>query len=659
MNQYKPGDRIGGEYKVLRVFGGENRSGMGVVYLVSDREYPKPIVLKTLQDAESEDSKRRFVSEAAAWINAGVHSNLVQAYWVRDIAGQLFVAAEYIQPDEEERNNLTHFLSRGPVPIEVILLWSSQFCSGMNYALSKGIRAHRDIKPDNLMIDSTGTLKVTDFGLAKLIAPEGPLRRRAVGPGPAAALVFSGNTIAGSMLGTLPYMAPEQFLDAKTVDCRADIYSFGIVLFQMATGNRYPFCIKSDAADITYEYFRAHAEQPPSAVESPIAAVISRCLQKTPARRYATYSALLADLEHIARELQITIPRTIHVSKENEELYAQAQSYVALGNPDGALAAIDEYVQKYPENDCGWTEKGRIHFERSEYREGLAATTKSLEVNPYNSHAWNNLGILLNRTHATIAEVKRAYTNALRFDPYNTATMMNLVGPLIDHEEWLDAATITGRALRVGPEKPLILQKAEALLKVLFERRKLSEAEILLRNWTEARRADVDAWHNLGLLSLDSGNIGHSIECFEQVRRLAPDDNFAVVQLAKLFFQDKKGRQCLECCNELLERGHEPLLAVSLKARALNYMGWYDRALAFLKPYLDHNPANDALWVVLAEIHEYREEFVAAIDALSNAQRLLRGSSSENRTESLHFVNLKIEQVLARKAEQQQPGDAN
>ena len=83
-------------------------------------------------------------------------------------------------------------------------------------------------------------------------------------------------------------MAPEQFLDAKTVDRRADIYSFGIVLFQMATGNRYPFSIKSDAADITYEYFRAHAEQPPLAVESPIAPVISKCLQKTPARRYAT-----------------------------------------------------------------------------------------------------------------------------------------------------------------------------------------------------------------------------------------------------------------------------------------------------------------------------------------------------------------------------------
>ena len=170
------------------------------------------------------------------------------------------------------------------------------------------------------------------------------------------------------------------------------------------------------------------------------------------------------------------------------------------------------------------------------------------------------------------------------------------------------------------PEKPLILQKAEALLKELFERRKLVAAEILLRSWTEARSADVDAWHNLGLLSLDSGNLDHAIECFEHVRRLAADDNFPVVQLAKLYYQNKKGRLCIDCCNKLLERRHEPLLAVRLKARALNYMGWYDGTLAFLRPYLDHNPGNDALWVVLAEIHEYREEFDAAIAALENAR---------------------------------------
>jgi tetratricopeptide (TPR) repeat protein len=116
----------------------------------------------------------------------------------------------------------------------------------------------------------------------------------------------------------------------------------------------------------------------------------------------------------------------VHVSKEDEELYAQAQSYVVIGDKDRALKVIHEYISRYDENECGWTEKGRIHFERGEYQEGLEATKRSLELNPYNTHAWNNLGIFLNRTKTPVSEVKKAFANALHLDPYNTAAMMNL-----------------------------------------------------------------------------------------------------------------------------------------------------------------------------------------------------------------------------------------
>lgn len=180
MQQFKLGDRIGGEYAVLKVFGGEKQSGMGVVYLVHNREIPKPIVLKTFQRTVSADAKRQFISEAHAWIKAGAHTNLVQAFWVREIVGQLFVAAEYVEPDEEGRNNLTHFLNEGQLRSEIILLWTTQFCYGMDYARSKGVLAHRDIKPDNLMIDQTATLKVTDFGSAKSIGSDATTKKTRV-----------------------------------------------------------------------------------------------------------------------------------------------------------------------------------------------------------------------------------------------------------------------------------------------------------------------------------------------------------------------------------------------------------------------------------------------------------------------------------------------
>jgi serine/threonine protein kinase/cytochrome c-type biogenesis protein CcmH/NrfG len=649
MQQYKTGDLIGGEYTVLKVFGGEKQSGMGVVYLVQNREIPKPIVLKTFQQKLSSDTKRQFLSEAHAWISAGAHINIVQAFWVREIAEQMFVAAEYVEPDEDGRNNLTDYLNTGSLLPEVVLMWAAQFCYGMDYARSRGVLAHRDIKPDNLMIDRTATLKITDFGLAKSIEINENPQKQGWWPFAKKQEVRTvSQTKTGSAMGTLPYMAPEQFVDAKSTDHRADIYSFGIILYQMMTGNGYPYRINSNAPDIGAEFYKAHTSQKPITVESPLMPIIFRCLEKRPEHRYASYDAFLADIGAVAKKLQIKLPRVVHVSKEDEELYAQAQSYVALGDKDRALMAINKYVSRYGENECGWTEKGRIHFERGEYQAGLEATRRSLDLNPYNTHAWNNFGILLYRTEAPGVEVKKAYANALRLDPYNTATMMNLVGPLVLRKEYAEAAALAAKALRLRPEKPLVMAKIQELLREFMEARDFYAAKTLLEGWTEARPQDVDAWHNLGLIFLEQQLLEKAIHCFKQVHRLTPKDGFALAQLAKLTFQAKKARECLGYCNELLQQGHEPLLAVSLKARVLNFVGGYEQSIRFIQPYIDHNPNSDALLVVLAEIHEYRDNISTAIAALQKAKHILERGDKCNE-DSLQFVNMKIKQLSTMK----------
>ena len=648
MKQYKPGERIGGEYKVLRVFGGEKQSGMGVVYLVQNREIPRPVVLKTFQKTLSEDARRQFISEGQAWINAGSHLNIVQAFWVREIAGQIFVAAEYVEPDEDGRNNLTHYLNSKPLLPEVALMWGAQFCYGMEYAQSRGVLVHRDIKPDNLMVDRVATLKITDFGLAKSIETEETPKRQLQGSFSKEQEVRSvSQTKTGSVMGTLPYMAPEQFFDAKGCDHRADIYSFGVILFQMVTGNGYPYRIKTKPSNIYTEFYKAHTSQKPAMIESPLMQIISRCLEKRPEHRYQSYDALLTDMGAVAKKLQIKLPRVVQVSKEDQELYAQAQSYVALGDKNRALNAINEYVSKYSENECGWTEKGRIHFELGEYKAGLEATRLSIGINPYNTHAWNNLGILLNKTNAPIVEVRKAYANALRLDSHNTAAMMNLTGPLVLRKEYAEASAIVVKALRLRPDKPLIVDKIHALLKEFMKEGDFQAATNLLEGWTEARPQDVDAWHNLGLIYLKQQLLEKTIHCFEQVHQRKPEDDFALAQLAKLSFQKKKARECLGYCNKLLKRGHEPLLAVSLKSRVLNFVGGYEQALRFIQPYIDHNPGNDALWVVLAEIHEYRDNISESIAALQKAKGILEIDNNKSNMDSLQFVNIKIKQLRA------------
>ena len=121
------------------------------------------------------------------------------------------------------------------------------------------------------------------------------------------------------------------------------------------------------------------------------------------------------------------------------------------------------------------------------------------------------------------------------------------------------------------------------------------------------------------------------------------------IHAAKLYSKKQKGRECLDYCNRLLERGYEPLVAVSLKARVLNYTGRFDMALNFLRPYIDHNPENDALWVVLSEIYEYRDDYGSALTALQNAKRLLQNGQCEHRAENLRFVVEKIKELSAMK----------
>ena len=217
-----------------------------------------------------------------------------------------------------------------------------QFCRGMDHAVGRGLRCHRDVKPGNLLLSPDGTLKITDFGLAVIrdelyadaefsidldgdpaAAPD-PVRAlpAATGPDPAATTALfdpdpaGGDrdpahlriTQTGSLLGTLPYMAPEQFRDAKAVDIRADIYGFGIVLFQLLTG-QLPFRGKTVA-----RFDRAHERYtPPSVVASiprkyardaaAIDAIVQRCLMKDPADRFATMTDLRRAMTAVLRRV--------------------------------------------------------------------------------------------------------------------------------------------------------------------------------------------------------------------------------------------------------------------------------------------------------------------------------------------------------------------
>jgi len=163
-------------------------------------------------------------------------------------------------------------------------------------------------------------------------------------------------------------MSPEQFTDAKTADLRSDIYSFGIILYQLISAGRYPYQMRQSKDNLILEYARIHAEEPSILLDSPLMPIINRCIAKDRTKRYQSYNKLLEDLQYIGKKAGIKLPPSpSNIGVEAEELYMQAQSFVALKQPEKALEAINEYVRLAPENYCGWTEKSRIHLERDEY----------------------------------------------------------------------------------------------------------------------------------------------------------------------------------------------------------------------------------------------------------------------------------------------------
>ena len=214
-----------GRYEIRSPIGA---GGMGEVYLAHDAQLDRPVALKLLPSDVTQDADRlrRFQQEARA-TSALNHPNILTIYEIGEADGTHFIATEFI-----DGTTLRDQMARERMKIDEILDVSIQVASALAAAHEAGI-IHRDIKPENIMLRRDGYVKVLDFGLAKLTEPKSP-RFDSTAP-----TRMRGNTSPGMVMGTVNYMSPEQARGLK-VDARTDIFSFGVVLYEMLAG-RAPF----------------------------------------------------------------------------------------------------------------------------------------------------------------------------------------------------------------------------------------------------------------------------------------------------------------------------------------------------------------------------------------------------------------------------------
>ncbi len=264
--------------------------GMGEVWLARDIRLGRTVALKILppERAESEDRRRRFEDEARA-ASALNHPGIAHIYDVGDAGGIHFIAMEHVDGE-----SLDQRMARTPLTTSEIVDLGARLADALAAAHGQGV-THRDIKPSNLMITREGRLKVLDFGLAKL--------RPALGEGGGEATTQT-MTQPGAVMGTVQYMSPEQAL-GKEADHRSDIFSAGVVLYEMAAG-RLPFKGTTPTETIT-EIVRSEPESVSGispATPPELERIIRKCLEKDASRRYQSARELAVDLDNLKRDTE-------------------------------------------------------------------------------------------------------------------------------------------------------------------------------------------------------------------------------------------------------------------------------------------------------------------------------------------------------------------
>jgi tetratricopeptide (TPR) repeat protein len=518
-----------GEFYVHDVKGGKGKSGMGIVFIVVDSTSATPYAVKTFQRwcLGTPELVQRFLREAETWIRLEQHPNIVRAYYIAKVQGQPYVFLEYVAGSDLRRK-----LAAGPLPISNALRYSIMFCRGMAYAQTKvpGL-VHRDVKPENCMFTADDVLKVTDFGLVKVLVGSDVLPVSVATPGAAAdnpaddpatesQSTFFKTQKGDAGVGTLPYMAPEQFTEFADVTVRADIYSFGVMLYEMLTGAR-PFRARKPE-DWYHQHARVLPQEPSMRkpeIPPPLSNLVMRCLAKEPSERYPDFRALELELALLLKQIcQEEVPEQGAQQLEAWEILNKGTALNNLGRVKEALVCFDKALEILPRFDAAWLDKGVALTKLGRTKEAIECYERALEINPKSANAWYNLG-KAQQNQGKMEESLASYDQAVALNALHDGA-------------WLNKGVILRKQLRAKEaiacyDKVLAInsKSAVAWYNRGFALNQLGHPQEEVFCYDRALAIDpqyVDAWLNRGVALRKQNRLIESLVCYTKLLELQP-----------------------------------------------------------------------------------------------------------------------------------------
>jgi len=591
-------------YEIFEKIG---EGGMGVVYRARDMRLDRFVALKMLSDEKfpAPGVRERLLREART-ASVLTHPNIVTIYEVESIGDSHLIAMEYVKG-----KSLAQILAAGQLTLEHVLQYAIQIADGIAKAHESGI-IHRDLKPGNIMVADDGVVKILDFGLAKRfdhpsIAAEGRTRQDAI-------------TDSRILIGTVAYMSPEQSL-GQPPDRRSDIFSFGVMLFELLTGTL-PFQAETPLATLQ----KIRVEPTPKvtairpAVPEKLEGIVEQALQKGRAHRFQNMKeiaeSLRAVLAGITGAVAVSPATPVRLNRKTAlvAVLGSLALFVALrfGVPDPVPASFDPATTPAQSLDASeWTSRGREYLARYDRPENIeraiATFTKAVERDGRLAAAQAGLAEAYARKNALTPDPQwarlaaEASRKAVDLDAHLATAHIARGMVLLQAQQTADAEAELNRARELEPGNA---SAAMWLAETFFRKKDVAKAE---EHYGVAVALNPNDWSiriYRGLFYYRQSDYTRATADFERANELSGDNILVLRNLAAAYYSLDRANDAASIVQRSLEV--QPSAGVYNNLATIRfYQGRYEDAAAAFEKAVNLNSTTHLYWGNLADAHRW------------------------------------------------------